>query len=79
MILTYDIALERSSNKDWFKATYKKSDLASDDDVLKINELVKKVGTDKLDEYLEMKDDTILQAEYVEDLIDYLMECAENM
>ncbi len=74
MILTYDEALARSSNKEWFKSFYKKDDLASDEEVNAINKLVLEVGINYLDDYLEMKDDTILQKEYVLDLIDYLNE-----
>ena len=55
MILTYDEALKKANNPDWFKSFYKKEDLASDDEVLKINNLVKEVGEDKLFEYFEIK------------------------
>ena len=44
MILTYDEALKRAENPDWFKSFYKKEDLASDIDVEKINTLVKELG-----------------------------------
>lgn len=74
MILTYDEALKKANNPDWFKSFYKKEDLASDDEVLKINNLVKEVGEDKLFEYFEIKEDMVLQKEYVLDLIEYLEE-----
>ncbi|MCR5231816.1 MAG: hypothetical protein K6B64_04130 [Acholeplasmatales bacterium] len=74
MILTYDEALKKANNPDWFKSFYKKEDLASDDEVLKINNLVKEVGEDKLFEYFEIKEDMVLQKEYVLDLIEYLDE-----
>ena len=74
MILTYDEALKKANNPDWFKSFYKKEDLASDEDVIKINNLVKEVGEDKLFEYFEIKEDMVLQKEYVLDLIEYLEE-----
>ena len=72
MILTYDEALKKANNPDWFKSFYNKDDLANDEEVLKINNLVKEVGEDKLFEYFEIKEDMILQKEYVLDLIEYL-------
>ena len=72
MILTYDEAMNKASNKDWFKNFYKKEDLASDDEVNKINALVKEVGEEYLFEYFEIKEDMVLQKEYVLDLIEYL-------
>lgn len=78
MILTFKEALKRSLNPDWFLSVYKESDIASDEEVNLINELVKEVGVSYLDEYLEMKEDTLLQKEYVLDLVDYLKEIKEN-
>lgn len=72
MILTYDEGLKKASNPDWFKSFYKKEDLASDEEVLQINTLVKEVGEDILFEYFEIKEDMVLQKEYVLDLIEYL-------
>ena len=72
MILTYDEALKRAENPDWFKSFYKKEDLASDIDVEKINTLVKELGENILFDYFEIKEDMVLQKEYVEDLLDYL-------
>jgi len=74
MILTYDEALKRAENPDWFKSFYKKEDLASDIDVEKINTLVKELGENILFDYFEIKEDMVLQKEYVEDLLDYLNE-----
>lgn len=74
MILTYDEGAKRASNKDWFLSFYKREDIASDEEVKLINELVLKVGEDVLKDYLETDDDIILQREYVEDLILYLKE-----
>ena len=64
--------MNKASNKDWFKNFYKKEDLASDDEVNKINALVKEVGEEYLFEYFEIKEDMVLQKEYVLDLIEYL-------
>lgn len=74
MILTYDEALKRAENPDWFKSFYKKEDLASDIDVEKINTLVRELGENILFDYFEIKEDMVLQKEYVEDLLDYLNE-----
>ena len=74
MILTYDEALKRAENPDWFRSFYKKEDLASDIDVEKINTLVKELGENILFDYFEIKEDMVLQKEYVEDLLDYLNE-----
>ena len=79
MILTYDEALKRASNPDWFKSFYNKDELASDEEVLQINNLVKEVGEDKLFEYFEIKEDMVLQKEYVLDLIEYLEETKEAL
>lgn len=78
MILKYEEALKKATNQDWFKQFYKPEDLASDDEVEQINSLAKEVGISYLDEYLEMKDDMVLQKEYVEDLIEYLEDCKAN-
>ena len=78
MILTYDEALKKAQNPDWFKGFYKKEDLASDSDVNKINNLVKELGEDVLFDYFEIKEDMVLQKEYVDDLLDYLYELKEN-
>ena len=79
MILTYDEALNLAENKDWFKSFYKKEDLASDDEVLQINTLVKELGENVLFDYFEIKEDMVLQKEYVEDLLDYLKEIKDNI
>ena len=78
MILTYDEALKKAENPDWFKGFYKKEDLASDMDVNKINSLVKELGEDILFDYFEIKEDMVLQKEYVIDLLDYLYEIKEQ-
>ena len=78
MILTYDEALQKAENPDWFKGFYKKEDLASDIDVNKINNLVKELGEDILFDYFEIKEDMVLQKEYVEDLLLYLEEIKEE-
>ncbi|RIA77788.1 hypothetical protein EI71_00942 [Anaeroplasma bactoclasticum] len=72
MILKYDEALEKAENKDWFKSFYKREDLASDSEVNQINTLVKELGEDVLFDYFEIKEDMVLQKEYVLDLLDYL-------
>lgn len=79
MILKYKEGLLRAENKDWFLSFYKEEDIASDEEVDLINSLAIEVGIDKLYDYLEMDDDIILQREYVEDLIDYLKECKEQI
>lgn len=77
MILTYDEALEKAANKDWFKSFYKREDLASDSEVNQINTLVKEIGEDVLFDYFEIKEDMVLQKEYVLDLLDYLEDVKE--
>ena len=72
MILTYDEALLKAENKDWFKSFYKREDLASDIEVNEINALVKELGEDVLFDYFEIKEDMVLQKDYVDDLLDYL-------
>ena len=72
MILTYDEALERSTNKEWFKSVYKKEDVISDEEVKDVNELAKKAGPKALKAYFEIDDDMFLQKEYKEDLITFL-------
>lgn len=72
MILTYDEALQKSSNPEWFKSIYKKDEIASDSEVLEINNLVKEVGEEALFDYFSIKEDLFIQKEYVLDLIDYL-------
>lgn len=74
MILTYDEGLKRASNPEWFKSFFKRDDIATDEEVAKINLLAKEVGISYLNEYLEDDSDIILQREYVTDLISYLEE-----
>lgn len=72
MILTYDEGIIRATNPEWFKSFFKREDIASDEEVKKINSLVNEVGISYLDEYLEDDSDIILQKDYVYDLIEYL-------
>lgn len=72
MILTYDEALNRADNKEWFKQFYKREEIISDEEVKEINALVLKAGEKALQDYFEIKDDMFLQREYKDDLIDYL-------
>lgn len=74
MILTYDEGFKRASNPEWFKSFFKRDEIATDEEVKKINELALKVGLSYLKEYLEEDRDVILQREYVADLISYLEE-----
>lgn len=74
MILTYDEGLKRASNPDWFKSFFKRDDIATDEEVDKINTLAQEVGISYLNDYLEDDSDIILQSEYVDDLIAYLEE-----
>lgn len=79
MILKYDEALQKALNKDWFTSFYKREDLASDIEVDQINSLVKELGEEVLFEYFEIREDMVLQKEYVQDVLDYLNECKEDM
>lgn len=74
MILTYDEGFKRASNPEWFKSFFKRDEIATDEEVKKINELALEVGLSYLKEYLEEDRDVILQREYVADLISYLEE-----
>lgn len=74
MILTYDEGFKRASNPEWFKSFFKRDEIATDEEVKKINELALEVGLSYLNEYLEDDSDIILQREYVADLISYLEE-----
>ena len=74
MILTFDEAKKRADNPEWFEGYYKRDEICSDEEVKLINDLVKKVGEDKLHEYFAINDDMFLQKEYMDDLIDYLEE-----
>lgn len=74
MILTYDEGFKRASNPEWFKSFFKRDEIATDEEVKKINELALGVGLSYLKEYLEEDRDVILQREYVADLISYLEE-----
>lgn len=78
MILTYEEGLAKASNKEWFLSFFKRDEIASDEEVKMINNLVLEVGINYLNEYLEDDEDIILQREYVLDLIDYLNEVKEN-
>ncbi len=72
-ILTYDEALEKSDNKDWFKTFYKKEEIASDDECKLINSLASQ-NNQLLIDYFEDDSDILLQKEYVDDLVEYLRE-----
>lgn len=74
MILTYDEGFKRASNPEWFKSFFKRDEIATDEEVKKINELALEVGLSYLKKYLEEDRDVILQREYVADLISYLEE-----
>jgi len=78
MILKYDEALKRAANPDWFKSFYKREEIATDSEVDEINSLVKELGVEVLFEYFDIKDDMLLQSEYVDDLLDYLYDLKEN-
>ena len=79
MILTYDEALVRATNKEWFKQTYKREEIVSDAEVKEINDLVKKTGEKALQDYFETDDDLFLQKEYKDDLIDYLNDVIDGV
>ena len=79
MILTYDEALERSTNKEWFKSVYKKEDVIFDEEVKDVNELAKKAGPKALKAYFEIDDDMFLQKEYKEDLIAFLYDVIDGV
>ncbi|MGM9972030.1 MAG: hypothetical protein ACI35W_06445 [Anaeroplasmataceae bacterium] len=72
MILKYDEALNKSSNPEWFKLTYKREEICSDSEVDEINKLVLEVGEQYLFDYFCIKEDMFLQREYMDDLMDYL-------
>ena len=78
MILTYDEAKNKADNPTWFSFFYKREEIASDEEVNQINSVVKVVGEDKLHEYFQIKEDMLLQKEYVEDLMWYLNEIKEG-
>ena len=78
MILKYDEALKRASNPEWFKSFYNRNEIATDDEVNEINSLVKELGENVLFEYFDIKDDMLLQSEYVDDLLDYLYDLKDN-
>lgn len=78
MILTYDEGFKRASNPEWFKSFFKRDEIATDEEVKKINELALEVGLSYLKEYLEEDRDVILQREYVADLISYLEEVKDG-
>lgn len=78
MILKYEEALQKAENPEWFKSFYKKEDLALDSQVDEINQLVKELGENVLFEYFDIKEDMVLQQEYVLDLLDYLYEIKEE-
>lgn len=44
MILTYDEGFKRASNPEWFKSFFKRDEIATDEEVKKINELALEVG-----------------------------------
>lgn len=78
MILKYNEALNKATNPEWFKSFYKKDEVATDEEVDQINALVKMVGEDKLFDYFQIREDMLVQQEYVEDLIWYLTELKEG-
>ena len=79
MILKYDEALEKASNKEWFKSFYKVDEVSDDETVDEINDLVKKLGGNQvLFNYFEIKDDMILLKIYEDDLFDYLYDLEEK-
>ncbi len=79
MILKYDEALKKASNKEWFKSFYKKDEVSSDDTVNEINELVNELGGNQiLTNYFEISDDMILLKMYEDDLLDYLYDLKDE-
>lgn len=78
MILTYDEALDKAENKEWFKNTYKKEEICTDEEVKEINDLVCRVGEKALFDYFSIYEDMFLQREYKDDLLDYLNDCLNN-
>jgi KaiC/GvpD/RAD55 family RecA-like ATPase len=79
MILKYEEALKKDSNKEWFKSFYKKDEVSSDDTVNEINELVNELGGNQiLTNYFEISDDMILLKMYEDDLLDYLYDLKDE-
>lgn len=52
-LLTYDEALEKAENKNWFVEFYKKDEVCTDLEVAQANELAESISATCLKEFLE--------------------------
>ncbi len=77
-LLTYDEALERAENKNWFVNFYKKDEVCTDEEVREANELAESISATCLKDFFGEDADVLLLNIYYDNLMDYLEDLKYN-
>lgn len=77
-LLTYDEALEKAENKNWFVEFYKKDEVCTDLEVAQANELAESISASCLKEFFGEDQDILLLNIYYDNLMDYLEDLKYN-
>jgi len=77
-LLTYDEALEKAENKEWFKNFYSREEVCLDEEVKEANELAASIGPNVLEDYFKQNQDMLLLGMYYDSLMDYLEDLKYN-
>ncbi len=77
-LLTYDEALERAENKNWFINFYKKDEVCTDEEVREANELAESISATCLKDFFGEDADVLLLNIYYDNLMDYLEDLKYN-
>ncbi len=77
-LLTYDEALEKAENKNWFTEFYKRDEVCSDEEVKEANELAESISKTCLKEFFGEDQDVLLLNIYYDNLMDYLEDLKYN-
>lgn len=77
-LLTYDEALDRAENKNWFKNFYSKDEVCTDQEVREANELARSISSTCLKDFFGEDADVLLLNIYYDNLMDYLEDLKYN-
>lgn len=77
-LLTYDEALERAENKNWFINFYSKDEVCTDEEVREANELASSISATCLKDFFGEDADVLLLNIYYDNLMDYLEDLKYN-
>ena len=77
-LLTYDEALDRAENKNWFINFYSKDEVCTDQEVREANELARSISATCLKDFFGEDADVLLLNIYYDNLMDYLEDLKYN-